>query len=300
MVVLAEPAARGPARFPAGPPGPTVGCMLTSPVNRPRTVALRVVVALFLAVGLLGLNVVLLFPLIGWLPAATLVQLGYPAEDTHHLVHGAGIGVGYSALLLCVAVQLRRPAQRVAPLWLGAFLLAGQILFDLVRWSIDDPIWFVPYGLYAAMVLLHPRRSARITAVHRPALLLAVAGAVPLAVYGVLQLRQQFGPVDPTGHVDANHYYGMAAAAGVTIVAALLGSTDLPGRLLTAWIAGVAAVLLGVSSIAHPGLVSAWPTGWAVAAVAWGGTYVALAHRSRTATGRRRAPAAAPTAGTAD
>lgn len=124
------------------------------------------------------------------------------------------------------------------------------------------------------MVVLHPRRTARITAVDRPALLLAVLGAVPFVVYAWGQLRLQFGPPDPFGHVEANHYFGMAALAGALTLAALLGSTDLPGWRLVAWIAAGSAVLLGIASAVHPDRASAFPIGWALAAVAWGIAYV--------------------------
>jgi hypothetical protein len=221
-----------------------------------------------------GFNVVLAFPLMGWLPQAAFIEIGYPAEDIPHLLHGVGIGIGYGALLLSLAVQLRRPQRWVAPLWLGIFLLGAQSVFDLVRWDIDHPIWFIAYGLFIAVVALHPQRATRVTSVGRPALLLAAVGAVPLAVYAWQQLQLQFGPEDAFGHVADNHFYGMAAASGVIIVAALLGSTDLPGGRLTAWIASAGAVLFGLASVAHPNHASAWPPGWAVAAVAWGVAYV--------------------------
>jgi hypothetical protein len=254
--------------------------------HRVRRIALRTVVIAFLLVGLAGFNSLLVLPLVSWLPEASLVEvIGYPEEDIHHFGHGVGLAVVYGALLLCVAVQLRRPHRWVAPLWLAIFLLGSQALYDVVQGTVGDPAWLAAYLLFAAVVALHPRRTAPITTVDRPALLLAVAAAVPLASFGWQQLRLQFGTVDTLGHAENNHYYGMAALAGVIIVAALLGTTDLPGRRLVAWIAGVAPTLYAVGSLAHPDQESAWPAGWAVAAIAGAAGYLAAVewgHRRRT------------------
>jgi hypothetical protein len=244
-------------------------------------------VVVFLLVALVGTNVLLLFPLFSWLPAATLAEVGVPDDVMPHFVHGVGIGLLRLALLVCLVVQLRRPQLWVAPLWVIAFIHLAGIAFDLVRWEIDDPIWFVVYALFIAVVALHPRRVARIGRVDRTALLVAVVGAVPFAVYSVNRLRLQFGPADPLGHVADNHYFAMATLAGVIVVGALLGATDLPGARLTAWIAGASAVLLGVASLAHSGLASALPAGWALAAIAWGAGYLLAVLLRR----RRPAPA---------
>jgi hypothetical protein len=132
------------------------------------------------------------------------------------------------------------------------------------------------YALAAVVVVLHPRRVARITAVDRPTLVFAITAAIPLAIFGWTQLRLQFGPADAVGHVDHNHYVTMAGIAGLIIVGAVLGSTDLPGRRLAAWIAGVAAADLGIASLMHSQNASALPTGWALAAIAWGITYIVV------------------------
>lgn len=250
--------------------------------DRVRRIALSVVVLAFLAVGLVGLGPLLVVPFVAWLPEATIVRvLQFPPEDIHHLVHGVGIALGYGALLLCVAVQLRQPQRRVAPIWLATFIVLTQVVYDLWNGTVGDPIWWVVYVLFSAVVVLHPRRTAPITAVDRPAALLAVVGALCLAVYAWNQLQLQFGPEDPTGHVAANHYMGMAVAGGVIIVGAMLGATNVPGSRLVAWIAGVAAVLFSIASLAHPDHASAWPGGWAWAALVWGSGYVAVTVRRR-------------------
>ena len=248
----------------------------TSPqLGRGRRIALRAVVIAFLLVGLAGLNFQLLLPLLSWLSDDSLVRvLDLPAEDLHHFLHGVGSALTYGALLLVVAVQLRRPHRWVAPLWLGIFLLGTQAIYDAAQGTVGDPIWIVVYLLFAGVVAAHPRRAARIHPVDRPALALAVVAAAPLAVYGWDHLRLQFGPEDTFGHAADNHYYGIAALASVIIVAALLGATDLPGRRLTAWIAGIAPILFAVASLAHAGKTSAWPAGWALAAIGWGAGYL--------------------------
>jgi hypothetical protein len=277
----------------------------TSPhPSRGRRIALRAVVTAFLLVGLAGLNFQLLLPLLSWLPDESLVQgLDFPEEDLPHFVHGVGSALTYGTLLLVVAVQLRRPHRWVAPLWLGIFLLGTQAIYDLVQRTVGDPIWIVVYLLFAAVVVLHPRRTARIRTArirtaYRPALAVAVVGAVPLAVYGLDHLRLQSGPEDPLGHAAGNHYYGMAALASVIIVAALLGATELPGRRLAAWIAGVAPVLFAVASLTHAEKSSAWPAGWALAAIAGAAGYLlAVEWGHRRAAAVPRAAAGSPAAG---
>jgi hypothetical protein len=258
---------------------------MPSQPSRWRRIALRTAVVGFLLLAIVATNVVLLFPLFSWLPSATLRDVGLPDDVAPHLVHGVGIGLTRWVLLLCLVLQLRRPQRWVAPLWIFAFVHVTGIVFDLVRWDIDDVIWFLVYALFFAVVALHPRRTARIGAVDRPVLLVALVGAVPFAAYVWLELRLQFGPADPFGHVDDNHYFTMAALAGLVIVAALLGATEVPGAPLTAWMAGGVALLLGVASLAHPDQASALPAGWALAAMGWAVGYVV------TVAIRRRHPA---------
>jgi hypothetical protein len=176
--------------------------------SRVRIVALRVVVALLLLVGLAGFNLLLVFPLLSWLPEAAWVDvIGYPEADLPHLVHGSAIGLWYGVLMLCLAVQLRRPERSVAPLWVVAFIILSQIVYDLVIRDIGDPIWFLVYALCVLVVVLHPRRVVWPTGADWPGLLLIAAAAVPLAGHGWSQLRLQFGPEDPFGQRSAVSFF---------------------------------------------------------------------------------------------
>jgi hypothetical protein len=81
-------------------------------------------------------------------------------------------------------------------------------------------------------------------------------------------------------HVASNHYATMFGLCLMIVLAAVLGATSLGGARLTAWIAGVSAVGLGVASTAHPPeQPSALGRGWAIALVAWGVVYVLVAMR---------------------
>ncbi len=249
----------------------------TSPPGRARIISLRVAALAVIGIFLVGSNVVLLFPLFGGLPEATLEdQLEMEPDVLVEVVHGVAIALTHLALILGMLVQLRRPERSIAPLWMCAYLTLAMIVFDISQGTVGNPIWFVVYALVAAVVVLHPRRVARITAVDRPTLVLAIAAAMPMAWYGWNQLRLQFGPADTVGHVEHNHYFTMAGIAGLIIVGAVLGSTDLPGRRLTASIAGLAAADLGIASLMHPENASALATGWALAAIAWGITYIVV------------------------
>ena len=47
---------------------------------------------------IVGFNLLVLFPIISWLPETTFVTIGIPEKDIHHLVHGFAIGLWYRAL----------------------------------------------------------------------------------------------------------------------------------------------------------------------------------------------------------
>jgi hypothetical protein len=252
---------------------------MSSPTDvqrRERIIALRIAAGAFLAIVIIALNGYLTFPLIAWLPESTLVSMGYPAQDIHHIVHGVAIALEYGTLVICFAVQLRRPQRSVAPLWLIILILGGQIVYDAVQGTVGDPIWWLMYALFAAMVALHPRRTAPITRINRAGAWLAGAATLPMAVQVLNQLRLQFAAPDPYGHAAANHFVAAAMFTTIIVAAAWLGSTDLPGARLTAWIAGVNPLVFAVASLAHPDRVGAWPAGWALAAIAWSAAYLLI------------------------
>ncbi len=241
--------------------------MTTTQPGRGRVIALRVVAAVFALMALIASNFTLVLPWIAWLPERTLLSIDLPPEDVPSwLVQGSAIILGGTLLLVGVALQAWRPAANVAALWLISLLLGSNMVLDIVQRDIGDPIWFVAYALFVAIVALHPRRRAPLGPIDPVAATVAAIGAVPLAWYAFEELRQQFAPVDPPD----NFHFGMAQAAALVVLGAAIGSTALPGRWIGVAAATVMPVLVGVSSIAHPSAPSALSPPWAWAAIAWG------------------------------
>src|SRR5262249_11114014 len=107
------------ARFRGCQRVPTVAGMTTTQPRRGRVIALRVVAAIFVLIILIALNVTMILPWIAWLPERTLLSIGMSQEDVPAwLVQGTAIQLDFAILLVCVALQLRRPAANVAALWL--------------------------------------------------------------------------------------------------------------------------------------------------------------------------------------
>ena len=254
--------------------------MTTTQPARGRVIALRVVAAILFLIGLIALNVTMVLPWIAWLPEKTLLSMGLPPHDVPSwLVMGTAIMLTSTVMVVAPGLQLRRPTANVAALWLLILILGSGIVLDTVQWDIGDPLWYVVYGLFVAIVALHPRRSAPLRPVDPVAATVAALGAVPLAWLVFAELRQQFAPADPPN----NFHYGMALAAAVTLLAAAIASTALPGRWIAIAIATVMPVLVGVSSIAHPTATSALSTPWAWAAIAWGLSVLVVNRRHRFA-----------------
>jgi hypothetical protein len=249
-----------------------------------RLLSLRVVAGVFVVLGLIIANVSLIIPLLSVVPVSKLVSIvGTPTDITAHdlklsMVPAGASGILAIALLACVAAQLFRPAKQVAALWLLSFTLIVQFAYDASRLTVDSVEWAVFYSLFALVVLLHPRRFAPVGAIRQPAAVLAALAAIPLGWFAVAQVRLQFEHHDP--QLDDkwdNLYFGMALFALVLIVAALLGSTSLPGRRLPAWLAFIGVAQLGGASLANPHAISALPMPWAIAAIVWSVAYLWVA-----------------------
>jgi hypothetical protein len=204
------------------------------------------------------------------------------------LVQGTAITFYDIILLVCVALQIFRPARNVGPLWLVAFFMGVQMIYDATQGTVGDPLWWVVYSLSVALVVLHPRRVAPLSPWNWPAVVVAAAGAGPLLSYAWVELRQQ-SPAN-----GDNFHFGMALFAALMVVGAVIGSSSVPGRRVVACLTGVGTALLGIASIAKPALPSAFPVGWAWAALAWGVVLAVIAVRP-LAINRRIASTSTPT-----
>jgi hypothetical protein len=110
-------------------------------------------------------------------------------------------------------------------------------------------------------------------------LVLVVIAAVPLVGFASSNLALQGTVRDD--HAVMGHY-GFMAAFGYTVIGAgLLASLRPDGWRLTAWVAGLLPALLGLASLVLPGVSSSLSLVWALAAMAWGVTFVAVAEVMR-------------------
>jgi hypothetical protein len=91
--------------------------------------------------------------------------------------------------------------------------------------------------------------------------------------------------------VQGDRYAEAAALAIAAVLVAGLASLRTAGWLLSAWSAGTAAVVLGTASLVFPAESGALPGTWAVAAVIWGGTFIATAQAQHGTSDRRQSPA---------
>jgi len=232
-------------------------------------IALRVAALTFAVIMAVALNGSLVLTWITWLPNHTLLAIGLPDEELKYLVYDVVIGLGYGGLALCFGLQVFRPHRNVAALWFLGFFLGAQMVYDAIYGTVGNPLWWLMYSLTILVVVLHPRRFAPLKPFHTPSLAAAAIGAGPMLWYAWTELDKQTIPAED------NFYFGTALYAVIVVGSCLIGASSLPGSRVLAWIGGISPVLLGVTSLAHPGLRSAMPTVWSWLAIGWGLVYIA-------------------------
>lgn len=255
-------------------------------------VVATLVALLILAQQIFGLMELVLM----WLPAETVAEMFEEdvSEGTSfialHRAHFMAIGVIAWAIVPSMLVQLRKPERRVAPMVLVvAIALGATIVYGLSgtlnEWLIEEiAVVVVPVSL---VVLLHPSRDRLFSkpSFDRPLAGFAALAAAPWLVYIVDNAWTQFTNAAGDTHAEMEHWATAALMGIVVVVAAFLGSSDHPGRGLTAAIAAGGSVVFGAHSLVFPGLASSLPTFWAVLAILWGIGYGAMfIRRSRGGT----------------
>jgi hypothetical protein len=169
--------------------------------------------------------------------------------------------------------------------WVG-LLLAAVLSTDVPRVILFNPSPSVA-AVTVITALLHPTgreffRSFSVSRVNWVMLALVIIAAVPLLVFASTNIGLQ-GTV-PDAHAGMGHYGFMAAFSFTVIGVGLLASVRPDGWRLTAWVAGLLPALLGFSSLLYP-VSSSLSLPWALAAMAWGVGFVAVAERTRDAEG---------------
>lgn len=163
------------------------------------------------------------------------------------------------ALVVPFALLLYHPTDRVNTVLAPVLFAVPWVVMAVV---VDSPILmlgviFAVFGLLA--LALHPAgRSVlafdRVESVDRALAGLFAVAAVPLAVYGGLELFKQFTATDD--HALFVHFGSMALAAFfVVVMGGLAVLRDRDWR-FAAWSAGLTAAFLGVISVAYPTIES--------------------------------------------
>ena len=180
--------------------------------------------------------------------------------------------------------QLRAPERHVAGLQqalIGLLALAvAGLLGDRVEPLLGGLVFAAATVIAAA---LHPargelfRRGAGLSA---PLFALSVAAAIPAIVYAehMLALSRDAGPSCFMGQCARGDRFAEIPALVIALaLVGLLASARTGGWRVSAWSAGVAAAILGLTSMALPDVTGSLGWAWSALAVAWGILVVAAA-----------------------
>jgi hypothetical protein len=242
-----------------------------SQISRPRAFRLiAIVFGVLFGLALFGFPALIL----GWFEGG---------ERLSHRVHdlGGGILVGILLAVPLFAVAARRQA---APLYQVALASLGGVIAAALG---TDPVWlvigFVP-GAVAVGTLLAiggPAFRARYLRPERrlsPILAaVAVAAAVPLTAYALSMAELQRLGVEGDSHVDEHHWAQMAAMAITLALVGLLASLRMPGWLVPARCAALAAMVFGLASVVFPNYPGSAGATWGLVALIGGAVYLGAA-----------------------
>jgi len=245
-----------------------------------RRVAFRILASLTAVAGLAYLLVGMAEVVLMWVPDATLLslldhikpaELDFRAQFNH-------IGLISWALFPALAVQLRAPRRRVAPM-LQALGVAGAGVVVMAICGSLESVDVAVFAVLALLAWLHPAggelvRRARLDL--RQAVIVAI-GALPWLMMAAANVGQAWASagLDVADTSDTMLWAYSALLPVVIVIMALVGSTDLRGWHLPAWTAALAAIEVGVHSLAFPDQAASLQGPWAVAAVVWGAGFAA-------------------------
>lgn len=209
-----------------------------------------------------------------------MTHFGQASHRTHDVTYGLIFTTGVVGVL----AQLRRPDENVAGMLMALVPGAGLLLAGVLSNDFDAVVEFGPYRYAAAvtavMALVHPagRRFFSSVSVSRfNSVMLALVGvaALPLLALASTNLRLQRTVTDEHGFMG--HYGFMAALSFTVIGVGLLASSRPDGWRVTTWVAGLLPAILGITSLLYPDATSSIDQVWALAAIAWGVTFIAAA-----------------------
>jgi hypothetical protein len=247
----------------------------------------------FLVAVLVTLGLAAFFGLVVWQPAFFTGLVGQETgghislhfREPHHRIHDLAFASLLGTAVIGILAQLRGPSKNVASQAMALIPFVGLVLTLAVTnaWVLSIP-WVVIGASTFLAATLHPAgpgffRSFSVSGVNRAMLALVVLAAGPLLPFALTNIvLQRAGPSD---HALLGHY-GYLAAFGFTVIGVgLLASLRPDGWRLTAWVAGLLPALLGFASLVLQDVDSKLDPIWALAAIGWGGIFIAAAELTR-------------------
>lgn len=206
--------------------------------------------------------------------------------EHHHRIHDLTFSLLLGAAVVGMLAQLRTPAKQVAGQLMALIPFAALLLaVALTNTWVLSPPWVLVGASTVLALMFHPAgdplRSFDVSRVDRLMLALVVTAALPLLAFAWTNIGLQ--RAGPTDHALLGHYGYMAALSFTVIGVGVLSSARPDGWRLTAWVAGVLPIVLGLASMVFPDVDGSLSPIWAVAAIAWGVVYIgAVEIRRRT------------------
>jgi hypothetical protein len=229
---------------------------------------------------------VVLTPAMVWLPDGFVNDFFSSRVDDFaiHRIHRLALALSHVVVLIGLGLQFRRPETREAPIWQASGFFGAAIIFNLIigptSEQVPPPLWII-FGLGVLVGVLHP--TSPLLRVPKPTdrrlLALTAVVAVPLVFYVLDQVGLQNSGVDADPHWAGSHYQ-FAGEFGVhLILLGLVSSTAFTGRRITAWMAGLSALLMGGASVVFPAQTSSLGIVWGAALAAWGLLFITTSER---------------------
>jgi hypothetical protein len=198
-------------------------------------------------------------------------------EQAVHRLHNLAGVFGFAVPLgVSLLVCAWRPWS-IGPFWVAiASGLAGTIA-GIVSGDFVSGVWYSAPIAMVALVLLHPARPAltRIDGIDAPTAVLAALALVPAVAFALTQAELQRNGTSADPHADMHHYSGMASYALWIVLGGGAAALRVTDRRVGAWIVGVGAAGLGLSSLLLSDHLGAFEPVWAWLALGWGLTVVA-------------------------
>lgn len=244
--------------------------------------------AFYLVIGLLILGItvqwwVVITPLLVWFPDGFVNDFFSSRVDDFaiHRIHRLATALTHVIVLAGLAVQFRRPQAKEAAMWQVSVFFVTAVVLNLIigptSEQVPPPVWIL-IGLGILAGALHPTSPIlRLPKVASTRLLvLTVALAVPMMFYVFDHVGLQANGVAPDPHWEGSHYQFVAELGLHLILLGIVTSSTFTGRRITAWMAGLAATVMGSASVAFPNQTSSLGIGWGLALALWGLVVIAI------------------------